>query len=351
MIRPEPGGDETRLTPTSEDGSPWDTYGTPVQPEPAGVDERPTRAVPIVGAYSTPTVIQPAVPVAAPAVIAPIPPEPLYVQDNRPPWVVIAAVLALLVGGLVGFLIGHSSAKTGSSIATTGSLAAGDQAAADQAADRRVNDIFTLLAAQARQPGGIQTPTPYPSLDDLLGVLGTAPPTAPTSSAAAGTVESLTAERDQLAAQVATLQGELAASQTLIDQLQQTAGSGGTPAGAQAQIDQQAQQISSLQNDLASTTAKLDQATTSLQTVQGQLDAANKTLAGLDPKPVENLVGQDVGKARSTAKTNGWTLVEQPIESATAAVGTVTTQAPAAGANMIKGSVLYVEVATAPGSP
>ena len=257
MIRPE-SGDETRPTPQTDGASPWDTYGTPAQPAPPAYDDGPTQANPTMPPLNDPydrTVIQPQVepvvpvahvytPAAEPVVVAPLPPMPLYAEPvNRPPWVVIAAVSALLIGGIIGYVIGHNSASTTATVSTAGTLAPADTATVDDAAaERRVNDIFTLLAAQARQPAGIQTPTPYPPLDDLLSVLGTtATPGAPAGSAASGSVESLTAERDQLATQVATLQGELTASKTVIEQLQQSASTnGGNSADTQAQLDDQA---------------------------------------------------------------------------------------------------------------
>lgn len=364
MIRPEPG-DDARPTPLTGETSPWDTYaattpahGVPLVPQ---VDDRPTQAIPVAGAYAGQydrTMIQPVaepiVPVAGvyaaephTMVAAPVATETVYLAPpgNRPPWAAIAAVIALLVGGLAGFLIGHSSTKSERSLSATNTVGTNDPATAE-AADQRVNDIFTLLATQARQPSGIQTPTPYPALDELLGTLsaGTASPdTAGPDTAASDPTSSITAERDQLAAQVTDLQEQLNESQAALAAAQQTASTDGTSADVQAQLDEQAQQIASLQKDL-------DTAHTDLQTVQSQLATANKTISDLDPKPVDDYVGTDITKLRSTAKANGWNLVERPVESASATTGTVTSQLPAAGSTMIKGSVLEVEVAAPQGS-
>ena len=64
------------------------------------------------------------------------------------------------------------------------------------------------------------------------------------------------------------------------------------------------------------------------------------------PGNIDNLVGMDIGKVRDLAKGNGWQLIEEPQVNPTAVPNTVLTQQPATGANMIKGSVLYVQMAT-----
>ena len=83
----------------------------------------------------------------------------------------------------------------------------------------------------------------------------------------------------------------------------------------------------------------------SLKTVQGQLDAANATLAALHPTPVANYVNGPVSKARSDAQANGWTVIEQPANNPSANIGTVVEQTPAPNTTMVKGSVLYLKVA------
>ena len=224
-------------------------------------------------------------------------------------------------------------------MSSTSTVGTDDQATV-AAADQRVNDIFTLLAAQAQQPAGIQTPTPYPALDELLSTLRGGGATS-TDATGSNSTNAIVAERDRLTAEVADLQNQLTETQAALVAAQQTASTNGPSADMQAQLDDQARQIATLQQNL-------DTANTEFQSVQSQLATANKTLSDLDPTPVDDYIGSDIAKVRSAAKANGWNLVEQSIEGATNAPGTVMSQSPAAGTNMIKGSVLCVEVATAP---
>ncbi|MCU1392280.1 MAG: hypothetical protein JWM34_708 [Ilumatobacteraceae bacterium] len=366
------------MIPATPDGP---QEGLPTRATPAAgpydaTSAQPRSSVPPADPYQGRTVMQPlpveAVParrVAAAYVEEPLKPLPKGDPPSKAPWAVLAAVIALVVGGVIGYVIGNHNKTPTSTLGTAGSLPTGDSVPLDQATvDKRANDIFTLLAAQARQPGGIQTPTPYPALDDLLSVLGvggTATTATTTASSGPADVATLTAQRDQLSAQVTTLQGQvtdlqnqLATSQATVASLQQTVSSNPNTGDLQSKIDDQAQQITDLQGKLDAANAKLDAANTSLQTAQGQLATANASLQALDVQQLDNYVGMDITKVRSTAKANGWVLVEQPADAAsgsgsgststtTTVAGqtfTVSAQMPAVGANMVKGSVLYVEV-------
>ena len=110
-------------------------------------------------------------------------------------------------------------------------------------------------------------------------------------------------------------------------------------------------QVATSQADLKTATTQLDtanatlaQTQASLKTVQGQFDAANATLTALHPAPLANYVNGTIQKARSDAQANGWTVIEQPGNSPTAALGTVLEQTPAPNTTMVAGSVLFVKV-------
>ena len=314
----------------------------PATPEPLG-DERPTAPVPAVTApYSEPTMVMAAPVVVPQAMVAPQPvyaepvyPEPVYVAEPPRRWgaVAAAALLALLIGGIIGVLIGRAGAdnKTLSSADTQPTDTVADQATVD----KRANDIFTLLVAESQQPGGITTPTPYPALDQLLGILQSpAAPVgtqagAPTTDPAAASLANQVAMLQQ---QNTTLQGQLTEAQRQRDELQATLdSSGGATSDLQRQADQQAQQINQLKADLDATKA--------------QLATAQDTLTKLNPMPIDNLVGMDIAQVRTLAKTNNWTLIERTVDNTGATPNTVTAQTPASGSTLITGSVLYVEVA------
>lgn len=320
--------------------------------DPGGPATQPLRATPQ-QAYES-TVMQPAAAVERPVAYvaapvagpAPVDPAPVRSYVDRPhrDWgpAIIAAFIALLVGGLFGFLIGHSS-KGGSSSSVTDSTATTVPGAVDQAVvDQRVDDIFTVLLAKAEQTGSVVLPTPFPKLDQLLALSATKADTA--ASGAQSSVDALTADRDQLAGQVTLLQqqntdlqSQLSSAVAERDALKATA--------ASAASSDQSATIVDLQSQLAAAKGDLKTATSQLQTVQKDLDTANATLTKLHPLPLGNLVGSDIATVRSTAKSNGWQIVEKTVDSASSTPNSVITQQPANGATMINGSVLYVEVA------
>jgi beta-lactam-binding protein with PASTA domain len=88
----------------------------------------------------------------------------------------------------------------------------------------------------------------------------------------------------------------------------------------------------------------LAQTQASVKAVQGQLDTANATLTALHPTPLSNYVNGDISKVRADAQTNGWTVVADPGNSPTAAIGTVLEQTPAPNTTMVAGSVIFVKV-------
>jgi len=322
----------------------------PATPDPQ-LDEPPaTMAMPPVDATDAlaPTIQQPMVaPVGRRVLVDPV---PVVVPPDLPPeftprpavWqVIVTGLVALAVGGIVGFLIGDASdvettVSTASTVAPSVPVGS-DAAAVDQAVvDQRVDDILTLLLAQAQQNGSVVIPTPFPKLDQLLALAAESPAgtdvTASPTSQGQSPIDDLTAERDQLAAQVTTLKDQVARVEAERDALQATIDSSGNEGSDQAA------RITELEGQLKT-------ATDNLAKVQGDLDTANATLDELNVQQLGNLVGTDIGAVRQTAETNGWQLIETAADTNSGTPNRVTAQQPAAGANMITGSILYVEVA------
>ena len=244
--------------------------------------------------------------VAAPApAVVPVGPGPMFVDNRRPAWPYFVALLALIVGGVVGFLIG----------------------------DNREDEATTLTANSV-------------PVDSTVG-------SSPTAADLQGQVDLLTAAQTKAAADLAALQASLDQAVSERDTLAaQVGAAGGSASELQAELDASKAQVTQLQTDIKTVTTQLDtanqslaQTQASLKTVQGQLDAANATLTALDPTPLPNYVNGNISKARADAQANGWTLIEQPSDTPNANVGTILEQAPAANSTMVKGSVLYVEVA------
>lgn|GEM_PF-4252526 len=265
--------------------------GTPLEPVAA---YEPTRVVPAVS-YQT----------VAPQPVQPVVAGPMFVDDRRPVWPYFAALLALMVGGVIGFLIGNSRSDETSLTANTVPIESTVGSSPTASVTDLQNQVALLTAAQTK------------AAQDLAD--------------AQASLAQTKAERDALAAQV---------------------GSAGTAtSGLQAQLDASNAQVAKLQTDLKTATTSLDtanaslaQAQASLKTVQGQLDAANATLTTLHPTPLANYVNGTIQKARSDAQANGWTLIEEPGNSPTAALGTVLEQTPAPNTTMVTGSVLFVKV-------
>ena len=272
------------------------------------VVEAPVHIVPAATPLESATAYEPTRVVPAVAYQSVTPPKVIessraYV-DDRPAWPYFIALLALLLGGLVGFLIGNSR-----------------------------NDQTTTLTSST-QP-----------LDSTVG-------STPTVQNLQDQVDLLTAAQTKSAEDLAALQATLTQTEAERDALAAQVGSAGGTTGLQAQLDASKADVTKLQADLKTVTGQLDtanaslaQTQTTLKTVQGQLDTANATLAALHPTPVANYVNGPVSKARSDAQTNGWTVIEQPANNPSANIGTVVEQTPAPNTTMVKGSVLYLKVA------
>ncbi len=262
------------------------------------------------------------------------PDDPLYhdprliAERRQPAWPYLAAVLALIMGGVIGFLIG----------------AAGDDdetvPVAPAAEGSDVDTTFDRLLTRTQADGEYKSPSEYPQLDEI-----TAIDTAAATADLENQVVTLTAAQEEAAGQVAALETAVtditAERDALAAELNE---SGGTNTDTQADLDAANEQIVTLTSERDTARTQLDEANAALAATQADLEAANATLAELNLMPVPDYTNDDVARARADASENGWTLIEQPTDS-TAPAGTVLEQLPAAGANMIEGSVLYVTVA------
>ena len=348
---------------------------TVIQPVVAPLEAEPTHVWP--GGDVVRDVYESDVPIVG-GVVPTIPVAPAPV-DNRPIWPFVAAavVLALLLGGIGGFLIGNSrtnnNVKTVASAppvvtvagsATTAPVATTPNSAATAPADdaAAVNKTLDGLLAETQTAGAFPAPSPYPQLDKIIAIQ-----TAKDTAALQAQVAALTAAQTQATDQATSTQTQLAAAQASLADAQkqrddltaQLAQSNASSADLQKQIAARDQQITTLQTDAATAKTALDtananvaKANSDLDAAKSQLKTANDTLAKLNPKPLPNFVNGDVTKARNQASANGWTIIEKTTDSPTApaGAGTVTAQTPAAGATMVNGSVLYVEVTARPGA-
>jgi hypothetical protein len=289
--------------PILEPGGAEPIHIVPADPLEPVASYEPTQIIPqvpyqaVIAPSPQPVAVQPVAPVVA---------GPMFTDDRRPAWPYVAAVLALLVGGLIGFLIGNAQ-----------------------------NDDSTALTSNTQPLGSTldTTVTPAATVEDLQ-----------------NQVALLTAAQSKAALDLADAQASLAQTQAARDALAAQVGTaGGTSTGLQAQLDASNAQVAKLQTDVKTATTQLDAANTSLaqtqaslKTVQGQLDAANATLSALHPVPLANYVNIAITKVRSDAQANGWTLIEEPANSPANVV--VSEQSPAQGTTMVSGSVLFVKV-------
>ncbi|MDP2291053.1 MAG: hypothetical protein Q8M22_07665, partial [Actinomycetota bacterium] len=277
---------------------------------------------------SDPTIVVPvqAVPIQAvqAAAFAPVAPtyEERFIQDERrPAWPYIAAVVALLLGGLAGYLIGSSVTDDAKPAEVAGDTASGD-----------VASTFDMLLVRTRADGEYTSPSEYPQLDEITAIdNGAATESLQTQ------VEMLTIAQDEaqgLTDQVAMLESAVADLTAERDALAaQAAGNGGANSDMQAELDDANAQIETLTADLATARSDLDAANASLKTAQSDLAAANAAYDALVVTPAPDYVRADIARVRTEADANGWTLIEQPTNSTTFAAGTVLEPSPAAGTN------------------
>lgn len=314
--------------------------------------EEPTQAVPTDPTLE-PTRVLPQQPVAARttapvgrAVTEPVYTDPRYTDpmydprlavaaQRREAWPYVLAVVALLLGGLGGFLLGAALDDDDETVRT-----AEPPATVPDGSD--VAATLDMLLERTRADGEYRTPSEYPQLDEITEI-DNAAATAALEQQLAALAE---AEGDVagLAQQVAALETALAEVTAERDALATAAESGDGDAELQAQLDAANARITTLEADLTTARSQLDTATADLQTARTERDAAVAELDALGVVPVPDYVNGDVARARTDAAANGWTLIEETVESG-AAPGTVIEQSPRADSDMVRGAVLYVTVA------
>lgn len=297
----------------------------------------PTEAIPVVR-----RIVEPAVaPVAYPPLATAYRRDERLGDDRNPAWPYFLAFVALLAGGLVGYLIAFASDEDETPPAAT--APAGD-----------TTEGLDILLLRARENGEHLTPSEYPQVDEITEIDNAAA----TRELQTQIDEFEAAQQDAtaLTEQAANLETALADMTAERDAIAAEVGDSAGAAGEQqVALDASDNQIAVLEDELATARADLDvangsltEAGASLQTAISERDAATDIVEALDIIPNPTYINGAITKARSDAAANGWTLIEQPADSTTAAPGTVLDQAPPAGSNMINGSVLYVTVAERP---
>lgn len=322
----------------------------PVYPDEPVVGVDPTTRIPT-------QPVAPAAPVRPPAAVpvATAPVDPAYErlrhleEQRRGAAVVFAAVLGLLVGGVIGFFIGRAVAEDDQDVLVSPTPGSTVPANAD------INTTLELLLQRTRADGEYRTPSEYPQLDEIV-----------TIDRAAATAELqeqvalLTAAQDDegvLTARVAELETALATVTAERDSLAAQQNGATDDGASQAELDAANAQIQTLEAELATARTDLETARTDLATAtanaeaaQTELDAANAQLAELNVIPAPDYRNGSIDQAQADANANGWTLITESVPTDEPA-GTVIDQAPPANSNMITGSVLYVKVASAPTGP
>ena len=324
-------------------------------------DLAPTVASPMADTHAgenhMPTEIIPVVPVAPPVVqetYAPVyvPPDLPYEEDRRPAWPYVAAVVALLIGGLAGYFIGAAAGDDEEALPPPATSAPTTTVASEPVAGEPATDAtLDMLLARTQADGEYKSPSEYTQLDEI-----TAIDNARATEELQAQVDLLTAAQQDattLTDQIAELEAGLA---DVTDERDALLIAADTDDGAATEIQQELDAanatIDELTDDLAEANTNLEAANATIverdaaiKTLQGQLDTANKTLVDLNVKKVPSYVNGEVAKARADAAANRWILIEQPTVSASAPAGVVLDQTPPANSNMITGSVLYIEVA------
>jgi hypothetical protein len=282
------------------------------------------------------------VPVAVESsVAAPPPSKPLW------PWVL--AVLALVLGGLVGWLVSRSDDDDTvvSETETTPSTVSDSQP--EPALETRLD----ALLEQTRANGAYVESSEFPQIDEIVTI-----DRANATESLQGQVDLLSVAQEQSVAKITDLEEEIATLEQSLedvtaerDELKAAEGDAAmSDTEFLARLQEKEDRISTLEDQLATATSQLTEsqnasqrAADDLRTAQTQLQQANATLTALDVTKIENYVNSDITRIRSDAAAKGWVLVEQRVDGAQAAAGTVTNQQPGPGANVIRGSVVYVE--------
>jgi hypothetical protein len=278
------------------------------------------------------------------AVVVPPPRRPVW------PWVV--AVLAVVLGGVIGWIVSQSGDDTVTDAPPT-SVAVQTTQPGDAVSDEVGQRLEAVL--EETKANGFYSDSGIPVLDEIVAI-----DRVKNAESLQGQVDLLSVAQEQSVARITELEDEVATLKESLaqvtaerDQLKagaETDSGGMTDTEFLARLQEKEDRISSLEDQLATVSTQLTEAQTSaqratddLRLVQSQLQTANATLQALEAKPLENYVNTDISRIRADASVNGWVLVEQQIDSAQATPGSVTLQQPPAGETVIRGSVIYVE--------
>jgi chromosome segregation ATPase len=270
-------------------------------------------------------------------------------------WPYVVAVLALAVGGAVGWLVSRANDDNEATVVNEpGTTLAVDD---DQVAEE-MNHRLDELLQQTQSNGSYVSDGTFPQIEEIIAI----------ERAAAvedlqGQVDLLSAAQDQntttitdLTNQVTELQSSLTAAEAERDQLKSQINTGSTPdqeflAKLQEKEDEITaleDQLATAQTQLAESQAAASQATADLATAQSQLQAANAQLDALEATQIEKYVDRDITELRADAEEHGWLVVEKQIDDPQDVPGKIRAQTPQSGATVIRGSVIYVEYVKKP---
>ena len=334
-------------------------YGQTAPPSPSRDVVPPTAVIPStevprigydpVAGYQPQTAYDPRpayeVPVTyEPAVVVPPPRKPVW------PWVV--AVLAVILGGVIGWIVSQTDDDTVTDAPPTSAVVQttepGDAVEGDLG--QRLDAVLADTKAN-----GVYTDSGIAQLDEIVAI-----DRQQTAESLQGQVDLLSVAQEQSVSKITELEDQVASLEQSVAQVtaerDQLKAASETNTGAMtdteflARLQEKEDRISGLEDQLATASSQLtdaqataQKATDDLRTAQSQLQTANATLQALDAKPIVSYVNSDISRIRADASANGWVLVEQQVDSAQATPGTVTLQQPPAGETVIRGSVVYVE--------
>jgi flagellar biosynthesis chaperone FliJ len=308
--------------------------------------EVPRVAAPVIG--QQPPVVYGTAPADVPvavesSVVGPPPRKPVW------PWVV--AVLGLVLGGLVGWLMSRSDdddAVMTQTEATTTTVTA-----SSVPADAGIDEQLDALLAQTRATGAYPGASQFPQIDEIVEIDRVANAESLQNQVDLLSIaqEDSVAKIGELEEQVATLEESLAEVTAERDELEAQAESGTiTDTEFLARLQEKEDQLAALQDQLDTATtqateaqAATQKATDDLRVAQADLQRANASLEALDPIAIESYVNTDIARLRADAASNGWVLVERQVDGSAATPGLVTSQSPGAGATVVRGGVVYVE--------